>query len=197
MSSPKERAFIKKYINTFNPINPAEKLMEHIDTIILPKSGYLNTSTRGKKLIDLELDQVEYLFNRCKQCTADIKLISKVLYYIMWYKEVVDTGDSEDRQNYEEEFREDFKGYDIDFDAIFTQPQEDIEDNTEILTNTTDDNDVVITTTNSLNAFIATGKLPHKEKCDSGFCKEKPSFAKTQINSENICKDCFNITNSQ
>lgn len=135
-SSPKERVFIKKYIDTFNPINPSKKLMEHLDTIILPKSSYLNKETRGKKLLELSLDKVEYLFGRCEHCTSDIKLIARVVYYIKWYSEEIDDWDNDDIKLYEAEFREDFKAYNIDYDIIFAKECDSEPKETVIITHT-------------------------------------------------------------
>ena len=167
MSSPKERAFIKKYIDSFNPISPSQKLMLYLDTITLPKSGYLNTSTRGKKLIDLEQDQIEYLSNRCKQCPSDMKLVSKVLYYIKWYEELLESSDEEDKQLYEEIFREDFSSYNIDFNSIFNQ-ESDRGTNTSENSNSVDPdviNDNVKTTADNITESTAptvVRKVPEK-----------------------------------
>jgi hypothetical protein len=70
--------------------------------------------------MELELDAVDYLAYRCKQCPADTVLNAKVLYFIKWYQELLENGDDLDMQLYEEEFREHFATYKIDFDAVFS-----------------------------------------------------------------------------
>jgi len=122
--NPKARAFKLKFLDTFNPKEPSEKLMQHLQEVVLPKSGYLNVQDRGQKLLDLELDRIEYIAYRCEQCTAEQVLKSQLVYYIKWWEELELEGDTEDKINFETLFREDFKEYKIDFDSICTSSPE-------------------------------------------------------------------------
>lgn len=114
--SPKERAHRKKYLAEFNPANPISSLSEYINSINLPKSGYLNKTTRGKALSALTSDELDYIAYRCEQCPSDLKLVAQMQYYILWYKDEVSVSDDpEDIKNYIDTFKEDFPDTDISF----------------------------------------------------------------------------------
>lgn len=114
--SPKERAYRKKYLAQFNPANPTSSLSEYINSINLPKSGYLNKTTRGKALSALTSDELDYIAYRCEQCPSDLKLVAQMQYFILWYKDEVSVSDDpEDIENYIDTFKEDFTETDISF----------------------------------------------------------------------------------
>ncbi|MDY0122921.1 hypothetical protein [Sulfurimonas sp.] len=114
--SPKERAYRKKYVAEFNPANPTSSLSEHINNFNLPKSGYLNKTTRGKALSALTSDELDYIAYRCEQCPSDLKLVAHMQYYILWYKDEVSVSDDpEDIKIYIDTFKEDFTDTDISF----------------------------------------------------------------------------------
>ena len=130
--SLKENMFKRKFIDTFNPKEPSDKLMKHLDSIILPSSGYLSKTYHKSKLLDLEPDGIDYIAYRCKGCTSEVALMAKLVDYIQTWEEIDANGDDEDRYNYEQEFREEFKMYKINFEAICTTKLETTEAETSI-----------------------------------------------------------------
>lgn len=200
MISPKEKLFISKYIDTFNPITPSEKLMKYLATIKVPKAGYITNSMRGKQLLDLEDDAIDYLAHRCKQCTGDMKLMAKVLYYIKWYEELLEDGDGEDLEKYEELFREDFSGYAIDFGMIFNESKEDIkgiaETNNEVAL--VDESNVEVdfvkpkVTEKSSRPSVEFKRLSGIDKCTNTNCTSPKKFGGLPVNAEGFCENCYN-----
>jgi hypothetical protein len=202
MSSPKQQAFVIKFLDTFNPTKPSVKLMEHLESIVLPKSGYLNVSTRGKKLIELELDALDYLAYRCKQCPEDIKLMAKVLYFITWYEELSTTGDDEDIITYEKLFREHFKTYKIDFDTIFNGSEENVnviigdEKVVPIAEPILDVSTKPVKSTDTIkpsNSFIKLRDIDKSENCANTHCTSKRRFpGLLSVNKDGYCENCHN-----
>ena len=118
--SLKENMFKRKFIDTFNPKEPSEKLMKHLDSIVLPCSGYLTKAYREVKLLDLAPDAIDYIAYRCKQCPSELSLMAKIVNYIDTWKEIDEDGDNEDKYHYEQEFKDEFKLYKINLEAICT-----------------------------------------------------------------------------
>lgn len=199
MSSPKQQAFVMKYIDTFNPIRPSDILIKHLESITLPKSGYLNVSTRGKKLTELELDALDYLAYRCKQCPEDTKFIAKVLYFIKWYEELLENGDDTDMELYEQLFRENFSTYKIDFDAIFSGSEKDakvIPENDQAMTIDEPTSEIdtksveAIVTKQYSNPFIEVRIIHKPEHCINTHCTNTRKFGGVAVNAQGYCEIC-------
>lgn len=80
--NPRARLFHKKYIAGYNPKSPSSELMDLIKNTTLPKSGYLNTSMRGKPIIDLTIDELEYIGFDLRNGQDKLKMMCKLYYFI-------------------------------------------------------------------------------------------------------------------
>jgi len=70
--------------------DPSEKFLVWVSQpqFRLPKSNYLNTRIRGKLLVELEIDDLEYIGWTCKQCNELTKKQAKYLYFINLYPKI-------------------------------------------------------------------------------------------------------------
>ena len=93
--SPRTKLFIKKYIEEFNPKNPSIEVMELFNNTKLPSSSYLNTSTRGKNINELSLDQLEYVAYNLKNGSEKMKLICRLRFLCKLYNDREEEGITE------------------------------------------------------------------------------------------------------
>lgn len=96
MENPRAKNITRKLFLNLNIKNPSEETRNYLENTRLPKSGYLNTGTRGKLLTELTLDQLEYIAFNCKQCTDFIKSKSLVAYFIELYQNLEENDFTED-----------------------------------------------------------------------------------------------------
>ena len=96
MENPRAKNIKRKLFLDLDVKNPSEETMNYLKDTKLPKSGYLNTGTRGKLLTALTLDQLEYIAFNCKQCTDFVKLKSLVAYFIKLYQHLSENDFTEE-----------------------------------------------------------------------------------------------------
>jgi len=95
MSTPSLR-FKNMHFKNVNVKDPSDKFMVWLGEVKLPKSNYLNKSTRGKQLLTLPIETVEYIGWSCKQCNPLLKRQAKYLYFIMLYPQISEHDISEE-----------------------------------------------------------------------------------------------------
>jgi len=71
-----------------NVKEPKESFLVWLGTIVLPKSNYLNKKIRGKNLLEVDFESLEYIAFKCKQCNDLLKKQAKFLYFIQMYQKL-------------------------------------------------------------------------------------------------------------
>jgi len=84
------RRLYRKYIieQKFNPYNPSKELMEEIDSWSVPSVAYIHKQIRGKKLTEIDDDQLFYVAQEMERGLPEVKLIAKMLYAIKYYTDL-------------------------------------------------------------------------------------------------------------
>jgi hypothetical protein len=72
--------------NNVNVKDPSEDFLIWLSNVILPKSNYLSKKVRGKKLLEIDIDSLEYIAFKCKSCNDLLKKQAKYLYFIKLYE---------------------------------------------------------------------------------------------------------------
>ena len=96
-----------KYIVGYNPKKPSVELQSIIKETQLPKSGYLNTTMRGKFISELTIDELEYVGFDLKNGQDKLKMICKLDYFIRLYNILDKEGITE--KEFDELVAEEFK----------------------------------------------------------------------------------------
>ena len=84
----KAKALIIMYESTFNPKEPSKELCNYLESIVTPSKSTLNKSTRKKAFKELSEEQIEYLADKAKNITDDLRKAATYEYFIRWYKEL-------------------------------------------------------------------------------------------------------------
>ena len=106
--NPRARLFHRKYIVGYNPKNPSNDLMELIRNTTLPKSGYLNTTMRGKPITELTIDELEYVGFDLRNGQDKLKMMCKLYYFIKLHTMLDTEGISE--EDFDELVKDEFGG---------------------------------------------------------------------------------------
>lgn len=104
------RNIYKKFIieEKFDPYNPSDKLMLFLNDVRLPSSCYLKNAIRGKRICDIEADELFYVAYEMIRGLPELRLSARMLYTIKYYtdesqvtrQELYDEITSEEEQGY-------------------------------------------------------------------------------------------------
>ena len=90
--------------------DPNESFLVWLGTVILPKSNYLNKKIRGKNLLEIDFNALEYIAFTCKQCNKLLKKQALYLYFIKLYQNLSNHDlDEDEYDDLVEEYITNFK----------------------------------------------------------------------------------------
>ena len=76
--------------------DPKESFLIWLGEVKLPRSNYLNKKIRGKLLLNVKFENLEYIAFKCNGCSDLLKKQAKYLYFIQLYENLSEYDITED-----------------------------------------------------------------------------------------------------